>query len=207
LALYGVPVVGERLARTAAEAVAAAAALGYPVALKACSPDLPHKTEAGVIRLGLRNAGAVRAAFSAIMARACAVVPAALVHGVLVQPMVPAGVELVVSARIDPLFGPLVIVGLGGVLVEVLADTALALAPVSVPEALALLGRLRGARLLDGFRGAPAVDRGRLAEVIAAVSRFAADHQKAIAELDVNPLIGVGELIVAVDALIVTRQG
>lgn len=206
LALYGVPVVGERLVQTAEEAVAAAEALGTPAVLKVESPDLPHKTEAGVIRLGLGDAGAVRAAFAEIMARAGAVMPPPRVNGVLVQPMVPAGVELVVGARIDPLFGPLVVVGLGGVLVEVLADTALALAPVSVTEAEAMLGGLRGARLLDGFRGAPAVDRTRLAEVIAAVSRFAADHRDAIAELDVNPLIGAGERIVAVDALIVPRR-
>ncbi len=206
LALYGVPVVGERLVQTAEEAVAAAGSLGYPVVLKVESADLPHKTEAGVIRLDLRDADAVRAAFAEVMARAAAVVPVPRVNGVLVQPMVPAGVELVVGARIDPLFGPLVVVGLGGVLVEVLADTALAPAPVSPAEALALLARLRGARLLDGFRGAPAVDRARLAEVIAAVSRFAADHRDAIAELDVNPLIGAGERIVAVDALIVPRS-
>ncbi|MDE2581116.1 MAG: acetate--CoA ligase family protein, partial [Rhodospirillales bacterium] len=207
LALYGVPVVGERLARSADEAVAAAGVLGHPVALKVESPDLPHKTEAGVIRLGLADAAAVRSAFNEIMARAAAVVPAPRVNGVLVQPMVPAGVELVVGARVDPLFGPLVVVGLGGILVEVLADTALALAPVSISEARAMLGRLRGARLLDGFRGAPAVDRTRLAEVIVAVSRFVADHRDAIAELDVNPLIGAGERIVAVDALIVPWRG
>ena len=205
LARYGVPVVDERLVPTAEDAVAAAEALGYPVVLKIESPDLPHKTEAGVIALGLRDAAGVRAAFAAITARAAAVAPLARVSGVLVQPMVPTGVEIVVGARIDPLFGPLVVVGLGGVLVEVLADTALALAPVAVPEAEAMLGRLRGARLLDGFRGAPAVDRRRLAEVIAAVSRFAADHRDAIAELDVNPLIGAGARIVAVDALIVKR--
>ncbi len=207
LALYGVPVVDETLVQTAEEAVAAAGALGYPVALKVESPDLLHKTEAGVVRLDLRDADAVRGAYADIMARAVAAKPAPRVQGVLVQPMVPAGVELVVGARIDPLFGPLVVVGLGGVLVEVLADTALAPAPVSTAEARALLDRLRGARLLDGFRGGPAVARTRLAAVIAAVSRFAADHRDTIAELDVNPLIGAGELVVAVDALIVPRRG
>ena len=207
LALYGVPVVGETLVQTAEEAVAAAGALGYPVVLKVESPDLLHKTEAGVVRLDLRDADAVRGAYAEIPARAAMIEPAPRVLGVLVQPMVPAGVELVVGARVDPLFGPLLVVGLGGVLVEVLADPALAPAPVSAAEARALLDRLRGARLLDGFRGGPAVDRTRLAEVIAAVSRFAADHRDTIAELDVNPLIGTGERIVAVDALIVPRRG
>ncbi|MDE2005392.1 MAG: acetate--CoA ligase family protein [Rhodospirillales bacterium] len=210
LALYGVPVTGERLAASAEAAVAAAEALGYPVVLKVESPDLPHKTEAGVIRLDLGDAGAVRAAYAEVMAAAARAAPGGSAHarinGVLVQKMVPRGVELVIGARIDPLFGPLVVVGLGGVLVEVLKDTALALAPVSAAEAEAMLGRLRGARLLDGFRGAPAADRRVVAEVIAAVSRFAADHAGAIAELDVNPLIAAGERVVAVDALIVRRE-
>ena len=160
LALYGVPVVGERVAQSADEAVNAAGSLGYPVVLKVESPDLPHKTEAGVIRLNLRNADEVREAYQTIMARANAVTPPPRIAGVLVQPMVPQGVEMVVGARIDPLFGPLVVVGLGGMLVEVLKDTALAPAPVTQHEALAMLAQLKGARLLDGFRGMPAVDRG-----------------------------------------------
>ncbi len=205
LALYGVEVTGEILAHSAEEAVAAATTLGFPVVLKVESPDLPHKTEAGVIRLNLGDAEAVRAAYLEVMARADSVVPKPRLNGVLVQRMIPPGVELVIGARIDPLFGPLVVVGLGGVLVEVLKDTVLAPAPVSAAEAAAMLDRLRGARLLDGFRGAPAVDRARLAETIAAVSRFAADHREAIAELDVNPLIGTGKSVVAVDALIVKR--
>ena len=205
LALYGVEVTGEILADSAEEAVAAATTLGFPVVLKVESPDLPHKTEAGVIRLNLRDADAVRAAYGEVVARADSVVPKPRLNGVLVQRMIPPGVELVIGARIDPLFGPLVVVGLGGVLVEVLKDTVLAPAPVSAAEAAAMLDRLRGARLLDGFRGAPAVDRARLAETVAAVSRFAADHREAIAELDVNPLIGAGKSVVAVDALIVKR--
>ncbi len=203
LALYGVPVVGERLVQSADEAVPAAEALGLPVVLKVESPDLPHKTEAGVIRLDLRSTDDVRRAYHAVMQNAARVSPTPRISGVLVQPMVPAGLEIVLGARVDPLFGPLVVVGLGGILVEVLKDTALAPAPVTPAEALGLLGSLRGARLLDGFRGAPAVDRDRLAEVISAVSRFAADHREAIAELDINPLICAGSRIVAVDALIV----
>jgi acyl-CoA synthetase (NDP forming) len=202
LALYGVPVVGERLTSGPEDAVNAAAALGYPVVLKVESPDLPHKTEAGVIRLNLRNADDVRAAYDAVMANAAAVSPPPRINGVLVQPMVPQGVEMVVGARIDPLFGPLVVVGLGGILVELLKDTALAPAPVTHRDALALLGQLKGERLLRGFRGMEPVDLDRLADVICRVSRFAADHRDAIAELDLNPLICAGSRITAVDALI-----
>jgi acyl-CoA synthetase (NDP forming) len=206
LALYGVPVVGERLVQSAGDAVAAADALGYPVVLKVESPDLPHKTEAGVIRLDLRSADAVRAGYEAVVANARRVSPPPQVNGVLVQPMVPQGVELVVGARIDPLFGPLVVVGLGGILVEVLQDTALAPAPVSPADAHALLRQLKGAKLLHGFRGGPAVDQDKLAGVISAISRFAADHRDSIAELDVNPLICAGDRIIAVDALIVPQR-
>ena len=206
LALYGVPVVGERVAQGADDAVKAAEAIGYPVVLKVESPDLPHKTEAGVVRLNLRDAHEVRAAWQTIMAKANAVTPPPRISGVLVQNMMPQGVEMVVGARIDPLFGPLVVVGLGGILVELLQDTALAPAPVSHNEALALLAQLKGARLLDGFRGMPSVDRDRLADVICRVSAFAADHRDTIAELDVNPLICTGAQITAVDALIVPKR-
>jgi acyl-CoA synthetase (NDP forming) len=205
LALYGVPVVGERVVQSADDAVSAAGSIGYPVVLKVESPDLPHKTEAGVVRLNLSSADEVREAYQTIMARAKAVVPPPRIAGVLVQKMMPQGVEMVVGARIDPLFGPLVVVGLGGILVEVLKDTALAPAPVSHDEALAMLAELNGARLLDGFRGMAAVDRHRLADVICRVAAFAADQRQAVAELDVNPLICTGGSITAVDALIVTR--
>ena len=203
LALYGVPVVGERLVQSADEAVGAAEALGYPVVLKVESPDLPHKTEVGVIRLNMRDADEVRIGYAAVMANANQVLPPPLINGVLVQPMVPQGIEMVVGARNDPLFGPLVVVGLGGILVEVLNDTALSPAPVTSFEAEGLLRQLKGVKLLEGFRGMPAVDKKQLAEVISNVSRFAADHRQSVIELDVNPLICTADRITAVDALIV----
>ena len=203
LALYGVPVVGEKLVHSADEAANAAEALGLPVVLKVESPDLPHKTEAGVIRLNLKTAAEVRAAYDAVMANAHKVEPLPDINGVLVQPMVPQGVEMVVGARVDPLFGPLVVVGLGGILVELLADTALLPAPVSHTEALEMLRSLKGVKLLEGFRGMPATDLNRFAEIICRISEFADDQRDIIAELDVNPLICAGERITAVDALII----
>ena len=205
LALYGVPVVPERLTHDADSAVSAANAMGYPVVLKLESPDLPHKTEAGVIRLDLRDADDVRTAHQAIIANAGKVSPPPRIAGTLVQKMLPTGLEIVVGARIDPLFGPLVVVGLGGILVELLQDTALAPAPVTHNEALSLLAELKGARLLDGFRGLPSVDRERLADVICIISRLAVDHRDILAELDVNPLICNGASIIAVDALIIPK--
>lgn len=202
LAAYGVPVVRDRLVHDAEAAVAAAVEAGFPVVMKVESPDIPHKTEAGVIRLNLRSADEVRGAFGELMANARAVQPPARITGVLVQPLVPAGVEIMVGARVDPQFGPLVVVGLGGIFVELLKDTAVRPAPVDADEALRMLAELKGHAALDGFRGSEPVDRQRLAEVIARISELAADQRQHLAELDVNPLICAGPRIVAVDALI-----
>ncbi len=203
LTLYDIPVVGETLAQSADEAVAAAVKHGLPAVLKVESPDLPHKTEAGVIRLNLRTPEEVRAGYEAVMANAGKVSPPPRINGVLVQPMVPQGVEIVIGATNDPLFGPMIVVGLGGVLVEVLKDSALAPAPVTALEAKDMLNGLKGVKLLRGFRGMAAVDMDRLAQIISDVSRFAADHRDSVAELDVNPLICAGDRITAVDALII----
>ena len=205
LARYGIPVVGEVGADDAEGAVTAAERLGFPVALKVAAPDLAHKTEIGGVRLGLRDAGAVREAAAEVLAAAKrAGVGGA---GLLVQRMIPPGLEIMLGARVDPLFGPLVVVGLGGVFVELLHDSVVDLAPVSLAGARAMLERLRGARLLDGFRGAPAIDRDRLAAIIAWFSEFAADHAAHYREIDLNPLIAAGGEIVAVDALIVAKAG
>src|SRR3978361_387979 len=126
--------------------------LVYPVGLKVESADLPHKTEAGVIRLKLRDENEVRAGYAAVMANATKVSPPPRINGVLVQPMVPQGTDMVVGARNDPLFGPLIVVGLGGILVEVLKDTALSPAPVTPVQAEGLLRQLKGMKQLEGVR-------------------------------------------------------
>ena len=159
-----------------------------------------------MVRLNLRNADEVREAYQTIMARANAVTPPPRIAGVLVQKMMPQGVEMVVGARVDPLFGPLVVVGLGGILVELLQDTALAPAPVTHDEALALLAELKGARLLDGFRGMPAVDRERLADVICRVAAFVAGSSRGDGGAGCQSADLHGGNITAVDALIVRRS-
>ncbi len=174
--------------------------------MKVDSPDIAHKTEVGGIALGLRTPDAVAAAYEAMMATVAERAPGARIDGVLLQPMVQSGVEIVVGARVDPAFGAIVVVGLGGVFVELMRDTVAAPAPVTTRQAEDMLRRLAGARVLDGFRDLPAVDVPRLAEVVARVSEFAADHADRLAELDVNPLICRSADIVAVDALIVTRE-
>jgi acyl-CoA synthetase (NDP forming) len=203
LELYGIPTVREICARSPQELQAAAAALGFPLALKVNSADIAHKTDAGGVALNLRSVEELGAAFERVLANARSCAPQAKIDGVLLQPMVPAGVEVVVGARIDPLLGPLVLAGFGGTLVELLRDTALELAPINAEEAERLLRKLKGAALLDGFRGAPALDGARLADILVRVSEFAADLQQHVAELDINPIICNASTLIAVDALIV----
>lgn len=197
LAKYGIDCVPERHAGNAEEAVRAAAEIGYPVVLKADSPEITHKTEAGAVQLDLRDAQALRAA--------CAAMTVAK-DRFLVQPMLSGGVELVVGTKRDPQFGPVLLVGLGGVLVEIMRDTALSLAPVGKAEAMRMLRRLRGFRLLEGYRSAPAADLDALCEAIARVSELAADFADRIEEIDVNPLLARPDGATALDALIVLRQ-
>lgn len=199
----GVRVVNNRLVNTADDAIEAANELGYPVALKVETPDLPHKTDAGVLRLNLKDAAAVREAYAAIMANALKATSAERINGVLVQPMIPAGVEIMVGARVDPLFGPMVVVGMGGILVELLKDTVASLAPVTPEAAHDLLRRLRGYRLLQGFRGSAPADVDALADAISRISMLIHSEREHIAEIDVNPIICSDTRVVAVDGLVV----
>jgi len=185
LAAYGVPQPRETLARTGAEAVEAARRLGFPVVLKLCSPDILHKSDVGGVRLALGDAPAVTAAFEALGSVAAR--HGARSDGVLVQEQVPGDVEVIVGARHDPVFGPVVLVGLGGVLAELLDDTAVRLAPVSLTTARAMLRQLRGHRLLAGYRGRPAVDLDALAALVVTVSRLAGELP--VGELDLNPVL------------------
>ena len=205
LAQAGVPLARARLAETPQAAVEAAEALGYPVALKIESPDIAHKTEIGGVEIGLADAAAVQAAAERILARAAEHMPQARLSGLLVQEMKRGDVDLVVGLREDPVFGMVVMVGLGGVLVEVLEDVVFRRAPVTEAEADEMLSRLRGAAILDGVRGRPGVDRARLAAFIARVSEFGAANEGRLAELDLNPVLASGDEIVAVDWLMVNK--
>jgi acetate---CoA ligase (ADP-forming) len=173
------------------------------------SPDITHKTEAGAVALGVEGEAAVRAAYARVLANARAAHPAAAIQGVLVQRMAPAGVEMILGVSRDPDFGPMLMVGLGGIHVEVLRDVAFAPVPIGRDEALALLGELKGAALLGGVRGAAPADRAALAELIVALSRFSADHADQVDEIDLNPVIvhPEGQGLTIVDALIGKRQG
>jgi acetyltransferase len=199
LAAYGIRAAVGRPAATPEEARAAAAALGSPVALKVISPDISHKTDVGGVRLDLRTPDEVAGAFTAMLARVAAARPGAALHGAMVQPMVAAGKELLVGVVRDPQFGPLVVVGFGGIYVEVLGDTAARLAPVTPGEARAMLDELRMAPVLRGVRGEAPVDRDAVADAIARLSRLAVDAPE-LAEIELNPLMATAAGAVAVDA-------
>jgi acetate---CoA ligase (ADP-forming) len=208
LAPYSVPRLSEALAASADEAVAAAFRIGGAVALKVQSPEITHKTEAGAVALGLAGEAAVREAYARVLANAAAAHPGAAIHGVLVQKMAPPGHEIILGVSRDADFGPMLMVGLGGIHVEVLRDVVFAPVPIGVDEALSVLGELRGAALLEGVRGAPPADRTALAGLIATLSRFAADHADLIDEIDLNPVIvhAQGQGLTVVDALILKRR-
>ncbi|MFC0600437.1 acetate--CoA ligase family protein [Streptomyces palmae] len=205
LRAYGIRVPREQLVTSAAAAVRAAGLVGYPVVMKGSAPQLAHKTELGLVKVGLTSASQVRDAYRELtdIARYEGVE----LDGVLVCQMVERGVEMVVGISQDSLFGPTVTVGLGGVLVEVLRDAAVRVPPFGEEQVRAMLGELRGRALLDGVRGAPAADVEALVEVVLRVQRMALELGDDLAELDINPLMVLprGQGAVALDALAVCR--
>ncbi|HUN70250.1 MAG TPA: acetate--CoA ligase family protein [Burkholderiales bacterium] len=207
LACYGLPCTREHLARDEDAAVRLARESGGAVALKIQSPDIPHKTEAKAIRLGVSGDEAVRRAFREVTDAARAYRAGAAIEGVLVQEMVEGGHEVLLGVSRDPTFGPVLTVGLGGVYVEVLKDLAFRLPPLSAEESLEALRELRAYPLLQGFRGRPRVDIGALAGCIERLSWLAADLSGEIAELDINPLrvLPQGRGARVVDALVVLK--
>jgi acyl-CoA synthetase (NDP forming) len=208
LAAHGIAVTREMLAGDAAAAVAAAAAIGYPVVLKIESPDLPHKTEAGAVRLGLADAAAVAAAFDAVLAAARRYAPAARLAGVLVQEMVSGGIEMIAGLSRQEPFGLGVVVGAGGVFVEVMRDAALDLCPIDVADARALVARTRADHLLRGFRGRPPADAQAFAALVARLSQLGAAYADALDAVDLNPVavLPQGRGAVVLDALVIPRR-
>ena len=187
LEAYGIPTPQETIARSAAEAAQAAAALGFPVALKIVSPDIAHKSDAGGVVLGLESAEAVAAAYDEMMARLKAAFPKAHLEGALVQQMAAEGQEVIVGAVRDPLFGPLVMFGSGGVEVEGLGDVAFALAPLTAADRIHLLESTWAGRKLAGFRNMSPADRGAVENILARLAQLAADFPT-LAEIEINPL-------------------
>ncbi|HEX9886510.1 MAG TPA: acetate--CoA ligase family protein [Longimicrobiales bacterium] len=196
---YGIPTVERRIAQSEDEAVQAGEALGYPLVLKLLSPDVIHKSEVGGVRVDLRDGEALREAWKELIAVAGGA--GAHVEGILVERFRTGGKEMIVGVATDPVFGPILMLGLGGIYVEALGDVAFRIQPVSRGDAREMLASLRGGRLLDGVRGEPAVDKNTLVEVVERVSQLVGDHHR-IMELDINPFLALPDGGVALDARI-----
>ena len=204
LADYGIPVTREALAERKDEALAIARSIGYPVALKVQSPDISHKTEARSVRIDISSDGELAAAYDEVRSNARAYRKDAKIEGVLVQEMARGGVETILGVTNDPLFGPAVMFGLGGIFAEVLKDVSFRLAPVTASVAREMIEEIAGYPVLAGARGRPRADVGALVDAIVRLSALAVDLKDHVAELDINPLFvfGEGKGVKAADALI-----
>jgi acyl-CoA synthetase (NDP forming) len=205
LAAGGIPAVEERVVTNAAEAAAAAAALGDRLVLKIASPDITHKTEIGGVLLDVPASGAA-AAYERLVAEVGRRAPAARTDGVLISPMLRDGIETIIGVQMDPVFGPIVMFGLGGVFVEVMRDVTFRVAPFGPEEARRMVGEIKGAAMLEGARGRPPADIDALAQALACLSQIAVAWQGRFTSIEINPLLvrpsGAG--VAALDALILT---
>ncbi|MDR6858410.1 acetate--CoA ligase family protein [Variovorax guangxiensis] len=205
LAQAGVPVLKEITAASRDAALAAAREIGFPLVLKIVSPDIAHKTEVGGVVVGVRSEAQLAHEYDSLLARVAQKAPQARIAGVLVAQMAQGGVELILGTKKDPVFGPVVMVGLGGIFAEVLREVALQIAPLTEAQATQMLRSLKAFPLLDGARGRAKADVAAAARAVAALSQFAARHADVVAEIDINPLVVMdqGQGAFALDALLV----
>lgn len=194
----GVFVAAAALTKTKEHAIREAESMGYPVAMKGCSPELSHKTEAGMVALNISDSNQVAQVFDELMSRA------KNLDGILVEKMVRGSREFVIGLSRDPSFGPCVMFGLGGIFTEALKDVTFRVAPLTREDALEMIDEIKTKKLLGEFRGSPAVDRESLAKALVGVGDLGIKYD-AIAEIDINPLIICGDKPVAVDALVVLK--
>jgi acetyltransferase len=201
---YGIPTVPARVARSANEAGDAATTLGFPVAMKVQSPDIVHKSDVGGVVLNIEDAAQAQRAYEQMLEQVRSAAPDARIDGVLIQRMIAGGIETLVGMSRDPLFGPLVAFGLGGIFVEALRDVVFRIAPLSVQDAHDMLDGIRGRAMLAGIRGRPEASRVALVDTLCRVSQLAVDFPE-IDELDLNPLLAFSDRVVAVDARVRIR--
>jgi acetate---CoA ligase (ADP-forming) subunit beta len=207
LKAYGIPIVESVFARTIDEAIKAAEELGYPLAMKIVSPQISHKSDVGGIKLSLKNDDEVRAAYKDMLESISQKVPDISLEGVLLQPMLSGGIEVIIGMVRDPTFGPMLMFGLGGVYVEVLKDVKFAIAPVNDKEAREMITGIKAYPLLAGIRGAKPSDIDAIIDVILKVSKLACDFSE-IKEFEINPLMVFeeGKGVLAVDMRLVLKR-
>lgn len=205
LAAYNIPIVEGVLCQSANECVTAADQLGYPIVLKVVSPDILHKTDAGCVQIGIKNETELYAAWNKITLSAKDYKSDAAIHGLLVQKMAPPGIEIIIGVKNDEQFGPVIMFGLGGILVEVLEDVSLRLLPLTRQEVSAMIRETKAYKVLEGVRGKPPSDIDALLDVLVNISKFIEEFPREIAELDLNPFFVYNKGGIAVDALITLK--
>jgi acyl-CoA synthetase (NDP forming) len=198
----GIPVVEAKLAQSKKEAISMGKGMGFPVVLKISSPDVVHKSDSGGVKLGLANATQVGKAYTEIISSVKQAYPEAQIEGVSVQPMAPSGVEVIVGMSKDPQFGPVLMFGLGGILVEVLKDVSFRIVPVTERDAREMIREIKGYPILEGYRGQKPASISALEKLIVKVSQFVEKNPQ-IKELDLNPIFAYSDKAVAVDARII----
>lgn len=199
LAAYGIPVTQESVVTDLAAATAVAAGIGWPLVLKACAHDVTHKTERGLVEVGIANVDQLGAAWKRMRTEG------AYDGAFLLQEMVKGARELVLGLIRDPQMGPSVMFGIGGIFTEIFEDVVFRIAPLTIDEALDMTAEIKGAKILEAVRGMPAADRDAIASAAVALGQIGVDHDE-IQEIDINPLIVSGSQPIAVDALIVLKQ-
>jgi acyl-CoA synthetase (NDP forming) len=198
----GVPVIETRLASSKQEAIGISKKLGFPVALKIVSPEIIHKSDVGGVKLGLKTSKQVESAYEEILSSVKQKHPHAIIDGMSVQKMARPGVEVIIGMTKDSQFGPVLMFGLGGILVELLKDVSFRIVPLEREDAREMIRELKGYPMLEGFRGREPVDISILEEMLLKVSRFVDDHPE-IKELDLNPIFAYKDGAVAVDARVI----
>ena len=201
----GIPVVEAKLARTKTETIALAKKLGFPIVLKVMSPDVVHKSDSGGVKLGLQNAAQVGRAYSEIISSVKKHYPKAKIQGVSVQKMARPGVEVIIGMTKDAQFGPVLMFGLGGILVEVLKDVAFKIVPLTKWDAHEMIREIKGYPILEGYRGQEPADIPFLENLLLKVSDFV-DKNSEIKELDLNPIFAYKDKAVAVDARVILES-
>ena len=198
----GIDCTETRLARTRAEAVSLSEALGYPVVLKISSKDITHKSDAGGVKLNLKDSAEVQAAYDGIMQAALQRFPQAQIEGISVQRVAKPGIEVIMGMTRDPSFGPVLMFGLGGILVEVLRDVAFGIAPLEKKDAAEMINEIKGKKLLEGYRGQDSADKSCLESILLRLSAFV-DGKPEIAEIDMNPVFARKDGAIVIDARII----
>ena len=201
----GIPVVETRLAHSKAEAVAIGKEIGFPVVLKIASPDVVHKSDTGGVKVGLQTAAQAGKAYSEIMAAVKEKFPAARIEGVSVQKMARPGIEVIIGMSKDPQFGPVLMFGLGGIMVEILKDVSFRIVPLLRSDAAEMIREIKGYKLLEGYRGQEPADIKALEGLILKVSSFVEKNPQ-VKELDLNPVLAYKDGVIAVDARVVLEQ-